>query len=358
VSNAFGTEPLEIGAAHIAIRDEGAAIQPESDRELTFSGEPSISIPPGALVLSDPVALDVPALGDLAVSIYLPTDTGVPTAHLVARQTNYVSSEGDFTAHPDATPFHQMDYPSWYFLAGVEVKPLKPSSAIVTLGDSITDGYCDPALDENCIPDKNSRWPDELARRLQAHHFHMAVLNAGIAGNRILHDYPVLDPSDPLYYAIYGVSALARFDRDVLAQTGVSHMIVLEGINDIGIPVLEPPTAVTPEEIISGLKQLIERAHVRGIKVFGGTLLPFEGFVFFTPEGEAMRQAVNHWIRTSGAFDGVIDFDEALRDPDQPTRLLPEYDSGDHAHPNDIGYKAMGEAIDLKMFKGRHHCYR
>jgi lysophospholipase L1-like esterase len=346
LSNAFGTKPLVIGAARIALRDSGAAIKGGSDRQLTFSGQPSIIIPQGALVLSDPVELNVPALGDLVVSIYLPGDTGLATTHTVARQTNYYSSStGDFTASLNGTPFDQT-VTRWYFLSGVEVTPYKHSRAIVALGDSITDGYSNPVLGPvNCIPDKNSRWPDELARRLQTHHYTIGVLNAGIAGNRLLHEGVI--------NSIFGQDALARFDRDVLAQTGVSYVILLEGINDIGHAGTIPNESVSAQDIIAALQQIIDRAHVRGIKVIGCTLTPFKVYntTYYTPAGEAKRQAINDWIRTSGEFDGVVDFDAVVRDPNDPQRLLPIYDSGDHLHPNDAGYKAMGDAIDLSLFK-------
>ncbi len=329
----FGASALVIGAAHIALRDVGAAIVPGSDRTLTFSGNPSFTIPPGAQILSDPVALDVPALGDLAVSVFVPESTGPATWHFAAFQTSYISPPGDFTASP-AMPVDSTTQ-AWFWLAAVEVTASKQTGAIVALGDSITDGTAS-------TPDTNNRWPNHLARRLiaQPGNHKMGVLDEGIAGNRILQD-------------IIGANALARFDRDVLVQTGVTHVIVLEGINDIGFgafgfPV--PPAA----EIIAGHQQLIERAHARGLKIYGATLTPFEGTIFpgyFTPAGEAKRQAVNAWIRTSGEYDAVIDFDLATRDPSHPTRFLPLYDSGDHLHPNDAGYQAMGAAVDLTLFK-------
>ncbi len=334
ISNAFGTNALVIGAAHIALRGAGAAIVPGSDRALTFSGASSTTIPPGALVVSDPVELDVPALGDLAVSIFLPGKTGPATWHFAGLQTSYISSTGDFTGST-AAPFTTTTQ-AWFFLTGVEVKASERTRAIVAMGDSITDGT-------NSTPDTNHRWPNFLAQRLLAHHVKLAVLDEGIAGNRILHDF-------------IGPNALARFDRDVLTKSGVSHVIVLESINDIGIPggLGRPAEAVTADEIIAGLRQLITRAHERGLKIFGGTLTPFEGTTipgYFTPAGEVKRQAVNHFIRTSGAFDGVIDFDVATRDPSHPTRFLPAFDSGDHLHPSDAGYQAMANAINLELFE-------
>jgi len=338
VSNAFGTGPLVIGAANVALRDAGEAIVPGSGGPLTFSGLSSFTIPPGAHALSDPVNLDVPALGDLAIDLYLPGDTSATTSplttHSVGLQTNYLSPAGNFagvTVLPVAAT--RM---SWFFLTGVEVTASKQTGAIAAFGDSITDGVAS-------TPDTNNRWPNQLASRLMAQHGNhkMGVLDLGISGNRVLHDF-------------VGPNAQARFDRDVLTQTGVTHVIVLEGINDIGFSGFLPAEAVTADEIIAGHQQLIERAHARGLKIYGATLTPFAGTIFpgyFTPAGEVKRQAVNAWIRTSGEYDAVIDFDLITRDPNNPTFLLPAYDSGDGLHPSDAGYVAMGNAIDLKLFK-------
>jgi lysophospholipase L1-like esterase len=333
LSNAFGAQPLMIGAAHVAIRTSGTSIA--QDRPLTFSGQTAFSIPPGALALSDPVSLEVTAFSDLAVSIYLPGPTTGATVHQSAQQTSYVVP-GDLTGSA-SLPESAAKITSWQFLAGVDVSTNRASEAIVAFGDSITDG----ARSTN---DANARWPDVLARRLRS----MAVLNAGIGGNRVLHD-------GAAQLAFAGQSALARFDRDVLAQPGVKYVIVLEGINDIGIPgsVAAGSEEVTPKEIIAGLRQLIERAHENGLRIFGGTLTPFEGTTipnYYSPERETKRQAVNEWIRTSKSFDAVIDFDKAVQDPEHPARMLPKYDCGDHLHMSDAGYKAMGEAIDLGLF--------
>jgi lysophospholipase L1-like esterase len=333
LSNAFGTQPLAIGSAHIALRSAGAAIKPGSDRMLTFGGAKSTTIWPGALMVSDPVELDVPALADLAVSIYLSGDvpaTLTLTGHRVARQTNYVSPAGDFTASADM-PISRTAQ-SWYFLTGVEVMAPQQAKAVVVLGDSLTDSNLSTL-------DTNNRWPDQLARRLIAARRQIGVVNQGTAGNRVLQDGPG------------GESGLHRFDRDVLSQSGVAWVIVILGINDLRN---RNPVEASAEDMIAGYKQLILRAHARGIKIFGGTLLPFENETFtpgaYTAEGEAKRQAVNAWIRTSGAFDAVIDFERALRDPDHPTRLLPKYDFGDHLHPNDLGYQLMGDTVDLALF--------
>jgi lysophospholipase L1-like esterase len=340
LTNSLGTVPLVIGAARIALRDVGEAIVPGSDRVLTFGGAPSVTIEAGAHVLSDPVHLDVPELGEVAVSIYLPGSVGPSTTtpvtyHATARQTNYFSpQDGDHTGDV-VMPVLETSV-SWWFLMGVDVKASKETGAIVTLGDSITDGTASTL-------DANNRYPNYLARRLLAkhghHHKRMAVLNAGIAGNRVLTG------------GTSGPNVQARFDRDVLVQPGVTHVIVLEGINDIG----NASTSPTPSaaDIIAGHKQLIERAHELGLRIFGATLTPFTGVnpPYYSPEGEAKRQAVNEWIRTSGEYDGVIDFDEATRDPANPTQFLPAYDSGDHLHPSDAGYEAMADAINLRLFK-------
>jgi len=335
LSNRFGTAPLTIAAAHLALREKEAAIVPQSDRALTFSGRPTSTLPAGAMVYSDPVDLNVPPMGDLAIDLYLPGDTNTPsplTMHTVALQTSYISQTGNHTG--EASLPVVATTPSWFLLSRVEVMAPETVAGVVTFGDSITDGT-------RSTPDANHRWPDLLAKRLmsQPGNVKMAVLNAGIAGNRVL--------SEGAFNA--GINALARFASDALDQPGVTHVIVMEGINDIGNAHQNPtPTA---EDIIAGHKQLIELAHTRGLKIYGATLTPFEAAAYFTKEGEAKRQAVNQWIRTSKAYDAVIDFDAATRDPANPTRYLPQFDSGDHLHPNDAGYQAMADAIDLALFK-------
>jgi len=329
LSNAFGAGPLVIGAAHVGLHGTGADVAAGSHRMLAFSGSPSTKIPPGAVAVSDPVSLRVPDLGDLAVSIYVPGSQVAATEHSVGLQTTYVSAEGDFSGAdslPTATTTQSL-----YFLTGVEVDAASSSRAIVTLGDSITEGNRSTA-------DANKRWPDRLAERLHAQKGggKVAVLNAGISGNRLLHDKD-------------GSNALARLDRDVLVQSGARYLIVLLGINDIGFP-----GAVTAEQIIAGHRQIIVRAHAMGLKVYGGTLTPFQAFMpglYYTDVGEAQRQVVNQWIRTSRAYDAVIDFDKAIRDPSNPSRILPAFDSGDNLHPNDAGYKAMADAINLSLFR-------
>lgn len=341
LSNAFGTDPLAIGAAQIALRAQGAAIVPASSRALTFDGRSVATIPAGAVLFSDPVAFTVPALADLAIDVYLPGDTGASmsplTTHTAAHQTNYVSTAGNHNGVAELPVETTML--SWFFLSRVEVAAPEDVGAVVLFGDSITDG-------SQSTDDTNSRWPDHLARRFAAESIEMGVLNLGIGGNRLLTDG-------------LGVSALARFDRDVLAQSGVTHVIVLEGINDIGLasnefglPRHEPPP--TAADLIAAHQQLVERAHAYGLTIYGATLTPFEGTEipsYWSPEGDATRQAVNEWIRTSQAYDGVIDFEEVVRDPAAPTKVLPLYDSGDHLHPGDRGYEAMANAIDLSLLQ-------
>lgn len=335
LSNAYGTNALTIGAAHLALRDSASAIRASSDRALTFSGLPSVTIPPGATVYSDPVSLDVPDVADLVVDIYLPgtTDTPSPiTMHQGAFQTNYISETGNHAGTVSLPVVGTIQ--NWFVISRVEVAAPESAGTLVTFGDSITDGT-------RSTPDSNNRWPDLLARRMlaQATPLRMAVANAGIAGNRVL--------SNAAFNV--GINALARFDHNALELSGVTHVIVLEGINDIGNARQNPtPTAV---DLIAAYKQLIERAHARDIKIYGATLTPFYGAAYYTEVGEAKRQAVNQWIRTSNAYDGVIDFDKATRDPNDPKRFLAIYDGCDHLHPNDAGYKAMADSIDLALLR-------
>lgn len=332
--SAFGAGRVVIGSAHIALRNSGSAIVPGTDRVLTFGGKASVTIPAGAPVLSDPVDLNVPAFSDLAVSIFVPGKTAPAAWHFESRQTTYISPSGDFTAST-IMPSGSTTATAFFWLAGVEVSASRQTGAIVTLGDSITDG-------SQSTVDANARWPDRLAVRLMERH-PMGVLNEGIAGGRLLRDS-------------LGPNALARFDRDVLSQSGVSHVIVQLGGNDIFT--INPGEEVTVDEVIQGHRQLIERAHEKGLKIYGCTGNPVEGFLVpgtpfpvFSPAAEAKRQAVNQWIRTGGEYDDIIDFDKILRDPNSPTKILPQFDSGDHGHPNDAGYQALADAIDLKLFK-------
>jgi lysophospholipase L1-like esterase len=339
LSNEFGAKPVLIGAASVAMAGGTSDIVSASLRPLTFGGSKSVIIQPGAPAVTDPVEFNVAPLSDVAVSLYLPAATELGTVHATGLQTAYVSTTGDFTA---SSEFPVVDrFVNRFFLTGVMVEPSSPVRAIATFGDSITDGTASTV-------NANARWPDVLARRLKEAGVAAAVLNQGIAGNRVLSDGA-------------GVSALARFERDVLSQPGVSHVVIFVGINDFGFPgtAIEPGGIVrTADEIIAGYKQMIERAHLRSIKVIGSPLTPFENALsggpnqgYFTPEKEAKRLAVNNWIRTSGAFDALIDFDHVVADPAHPSAIAAAYDSGDHLHPNDAGYKAMGEAVDLKLFQ-------
>ncbi len=340
LSNAYNPHSVQIGSAHVALRQQGSAIVPSSDKPLTFGGQSSVTIPPNALLLSDPISLKVAPAQDLAISIFLPKQTLGAGIHYGAQQTNYIAS-GDATASADLTSPEKLT--AWVFLTGVDVAAPRTASAIVAFGDSITDG----AASTN---DANRRWPNYLADRLNArkHSPPTGVLDEGIGGNRIL-----FDPNQAI---VFGVNALARFDRDVLAQPGVKYVIILEGINDLGHagPDHFPEEQVSAEDIINGLKQLIERAHEKGLKIYGGTLTPFKGVPFggyYSDDKEVKRKAVNNWIRTSHAFDAVIDFEKAVQDPADPDHMAAQYDSGDHLHPKDAGYKAMADAIDLKLFR-------
>jgi lysophospholipase L1-like esterase len=340
LSNAYGKQTVEIGAAHIALSEKGSEVVPGSDHVLTFSGRPAVSIPPNALVVSDPVKLRVPAARDVAVSLFVPKAAVGSGVHYSAQQTTYIG-QGDLTASASIPQAATIE--SWVFLGDLDVTAPERASTLVAFGDSITDGA-------HSTTDANHRWPNFLADRLLARSGRpeIGVLDAGIGGNRILHD--------AVSNVRFGVNGLARFDRDVLAQPGIRYVIVLEGINDLGHPGTSAPVSetVSAEDIIAGLEQMAQRAHENGLKIFGATLTPFEGTAYpgyFTPEREVKRKAVNEWIRTGKAFDGFIDFDKAVRDPSHPDRMLAAYDSGDHLHPNDAGYKAMADAIDLSLFK-------
>jgi lysophospholipase L1-like esterase len=334
LSNAYGKAQVDIGAVHIALRSKDSEIATGTDHAVTFSGRATVSIPANALVLSDPIKMTAPDAADLAVSIFLHGATTGGGIHYSASQTNYIGA-GDMTEAASISESTKVT--SWVFLAGVDVMAAASTESIVTFGDSITDG----AKSTN---DTNHRWPDVLAARLKGHH--RGLLNAGIGGNRILHDAL---PNN----IRFGENALARFDRDVLSQAGVGYVVVLEGINDLGHAGTSAPASetVSSDEVIAGMTQMIERAHEKGIKVIGCTILPFEGAAYFSAEREVKRKAINEWIRNGKKFDGVIDFDKATRDPEHPDHIQAAYDSGDHLHPADAGYKAMGEVIDLALFK-------
>ena len=335
ISNAYGNRPLQIGAASVAWRDKGPAVVPGSDRKLTFGGEDGIAIAAGAVAFSDPVELEVKPLVDLAVSIYLPGEV-LPAFQITgryARQTNYVSPPGNFAAETVMPVGNLTD--QWFFLCGVDVLAPAEAGGVVALGDSLTDGNIS-TIDAFC------RWPDQLARRLVARDGRpIGVMNNGLGGNRILHD-------------LRGDSGLRRFDRDVLAQPGVTHVIVMLGTNDLRNRWAKPEEEVTGEQMIAGLKQMAVRAHSAGVKIIGATLTPFGNETFmanaWNPTRERHRVTVNEWIRNGGAFDGVADFDAAVRDPEIPTQMATKWDCGDGLHPSDAGYCHMADIIDLALF--------
>ncbi len=341
LSNAFGVMPLRVGAAQVALSNTGAAVYPGTSRRLTFNGQTSVFVPAGALAVSDPLDFDVPGDGDLAVSLYLPGVTEPATFHEFTLQTSYIAAanSGNLVNAldlPGATPT-----PSTFYLTVVETQTPEPIGVVVAFGDSIAQGG-------GSSPDQNRTWPDKLSDRLNPYPSRprLSVINQGVGCGRLLYD-------------LCGPGGAARFDRDVLAVTGVRTVIVALGLNDIMIPSTLPlfgkpefaAEAVTAAEITTGLQQIIQRARAAGVKVIGATITPFGSSTVpgvFTPESEAKRQAVNRWIRTSGAFDGVVDFEAAVRDPANPSRLLPLYDA-DGVHLSDAGYQAMANAINLSM---------
>jgi len=331
-TNEFGLDPLTISDANVALSAGGGAIQPGSSHAVTFSGASTVNVPPGAAIFSDPVALQAAPLSDIAVSFYLPPQVmRAETYHAFSDQDNFAAM-GDQASAPDLEQATKIS--SWYFFDGIDVEASAGSRAIVTLGDSITDG----ALSTR---NANRRWPDVLAARLQAdpNLKNIGVLNVGIGGNRVLNEG-------------FGPSAVSRIDRDVLSQSGVRYVIVLESINDIGrLHHLQTPwDDISAEQLEWGLKQIADAAHEHGIKAIGATLTPYAGAGYSSDKGEQIREAVNNWIRTSGTFDGVVDFDKATQDPANPTHFSAAADSGDHLHPGDAGYKAMGDAVDLSLF--------
>lgn len=335
LANAFGSAPLQIGTAHIALHSKDAVITPSSDRALTFSGRASCLIPPGAVMLSDPVDLAITPLAELAVSLYLPKESTTST-HLFGEHTTYLSKEGDFTGSAeiaDATTSL-----AYYWLAGIDVLAPANATTIVAFGDSITDGH-------GSMPNTDHTWPAYFAKRLQGDKrtTSFGVVNVGISGNQVLRDGGGV---------LGGMSALARFERDVLTQPGAKFVLLMEGINDISSRTRQPDADVkaVTEDLVAGYNQIIERAHSHGMKIMGCTLTPFEGARAFTEKGEAARTAVNQWIRTSGAFDGVVDFDAATRDPNNPKRFRAAFHAGDWLHPGDAGYDAMANAINLSLF--------
>jgi lysophospholipase L1-like esterase len=346
LSNVFGSAPLVVGAVTVGAVLDGAQLVPGTSRQLTFGGTTSVTIPAGAQVLSDPLAMRVQPLEELAVSVYLPDATGPATTHQDAQQDNYIASGNH--AGDSAAAAYTTTTGSWYYVDGLDVRSSTADGTVVAFGDSITDGY-------QSLVGSNARWPNYLARRLGALLGTHApgVVDEGISGNRVLN-----------YSSCFGVSAQARFARDALSQPGVKAVILLEGINDIGFAgeadtgcfAPNNPT-VTAAQIEAGYLDLIRMAHARGIKIYGGTLTPFAGSNpgyggnYGTANGEALREQVNNWIRTSGAFDGVIDFARATADPYDPLYLNPVYNSGDSLHPGDLGYEAMAAAVPLRFLR-------
>ena len=336
VSNAFGDRTVTIAAATVARQASGAEINPATVHALTFGGHRSLRLPRGAAALSDPVRMTVPALSNLAVSLYLPDATGPATYHQDAQQTNYLAA-GDRTAATGADAFGTT-VGTWFFLDAVQVRTTA-SGAILAVGDSITDGF-------NSTVDANNRWPDVLARRLAAHHGRdaPAVVNEGISGNRVLSDSVCL-----------GEDLLSRLRRDAFSQPGARAMVLLEGVNDLGFSQLPdadcsaPNTNVTPDQLIRAYREVIHQAHARGLRIYGGTILPFRGATYWDSAAEQKRLVVNDWIRGSRAFDGVVDFAAVMAAPGDPELLNPAFDSGDHLHPNDAGYAAMAAAVERAL---------
>jgi lysophospholipase L1-like esterase len=328
VSNVYGSAPLRLTGATIGKAGEGAAVREGTVRPVTFGHSLSTTVQPGRDLLSDPVLLPTSALDELSVTFYFADPTGPATFHSIALATSYRAA-GDQRFDPRAATFTESTQ-SWYYLAGVEVTGQGRRGTVVTLGDSITDGY-------GATADADNRYPDELAERLVAAHLPTAVVNAGISGNKVLSDMPCC-----------GEKATARFQRDVASQPDVRTVIVLEGINDIGSGTFDPTAPpVTVQQLIDGHRTLIAAAHARGIKAIGATLTAIKGSFYDTPANESLRDGLNEWIRTSGAYDAVVDLDVATAAPGDPDRLNPAYDSGDALHPNDAGYHAMAAAIDL-----------
>jgi len=335
LTNLYGTTPLHVGHVTVAEADPtdpGTAAVAGQIYPVTFGGSTSVVVPAGEQLLSDPVDMRVEPLEDLTVSVYLPDRTGPATFHADAQELNWVSARGDHAADQGAGAFTTSTL-SWYYVEGLVVRSADTVGTVVALGDSITDGV-------GSTVGADARWPNDLARRLDALGGPvLSVADEGIGGNRVLGGS-----------ACCGASAEARFTRDVLDRPGVKDVIVLEGINDIGIGLTHPNREkVSTDLIIAGYERLIAAAHARGLKIFGATILPFQGAGYFTAAGETIREQVNDWIRTSRAFDGVIDFDAVMGDPADPLRLNPIYDSGDHLHPSDAGYQAMADAINLQM---------
>ena len=330
LSNAHGNKAIFIGAASIALQLEGSSIQSDTSKPLQFAGQPSAFIPKGAVIFSDPLKYDLPEMTNLSVSLYLPKDSGFLTAHALSNQINYIANSGDQTNSLNLA--NHTETPAWPLLTAIDVINSNSISAVAVVGDSITDGW-------GSTESANQRWPNHFMRRLFADSStrKFAVVNAGISGNRVTTQGN----------SLFGQNLQARFERDVLALSNITHMVLMEGINDIGMS--PSGSLITAAEVIAGYRQIIARAHAGGIKVIGATLTPYEGAAYFTPEGELVRQGINAFIRNGGEFDGVIDFEKAVQDPANPNRILPEF-TADNLHPNDAGYAAMANIVELDLF--------
>jgi lysophospholipase L1-like esterase len=334
LSNLRSTTPLVVGHVVIASQAHGTRALQESSQALTFAGAANIVIPAGAEAVSDTFPMPIGNQQNMLVSIYLPRATSSATWHSDAFDTTYVSGPGDHTEDTDGSAYISSTT-SWYYLSGLDVLSTVPGT-VVAFGDSITDGYKTPT-------GVYARWPDDLARRLAGVSHPMGVVDAGIGGNRVLTDVP---------NAWQGISAVKRFAHDALGQPGVRTVILMEGINDIGNDAGEAGSPLTAEALIAGYRKLIAQAHHARVRIVGGTMLPNKGATYHTDAHEAIRQACNRWIRDSGAFDGVVDFDKAMQDPSDPSALRAAYDSGDHLHPNAAGMQAMADAVDLRLLVG------
>jgi lysophospholipase L1-like esterase len=355
LSNVYGDKPVRVGSACVARRTSAAEIDASSSRPLTFGGRKSTTVAAGSVAVSDPAELDVPALSDVAISLFFPETAVVGTSHQLALQTSYVSAEGsDATADAKFPVAKTITW--WPLLTGVDVAASSRGASIVAFGSSTTDG-------DGSSRDANRRWPDVLAERLHETGLELGVLNEGIIGNRLLNDSP-RSASNP-FGPILGEAGVTRFKRDVLDQPGVKFVMIGLGVNDIlfpAFPFTPPSETVTADQIIAGYRQLVARAHSKGVRAIGTTIPPFEGATFkaagldlalFTPERERVRAAVNEWIRSGGGFDGVVDFDAAVRDPARPAQLLPAYAAPDRLHINDAGNVAQAGAVSLALFERR-----
>jgi lysophospholipase L1-like esterase len=331
LSNLRSTTPLAVGAVDVAEQASQATAVPGTHHAVTFSHATALTIPTGAEVLSDPVHMTVGAEENLLVSIDLPQATTSATWHSDAFDTTYISGPGNHT-RDDGADNYPTATTSWYYLSGLELTATQARGTVVTFGDSITDGYNTPI-------GAYATWPDDLARRLGGPH-PLGVVNAGIGGNRVLTDVPNI---------WQGISAITRFGHDALRQPGVRDVILLEGINDIGNNAGPNGAPLTAQGLIEGYRNLIDQAHAAGVRIIGATMLPDFGNGYYSDSAEAIRQAANHWIRTSRAFDGVIDFDQVMRDPANPVALKPDFDAGDHLHPNAAGMQAMANAVNLRL---------